>query len=173
MSSRVQSRIDHIVNLFKTKNPTSKADIERLGIKLRGLDSGVFRKVFKITGVPLVVKIPQHSGRSCRRHALAEHRAIRKINREKGYEDLRPFMPTVYYTNQQTGMMLVHYYKPIEPKYRKIISKLIHALIIRIWPYAMKGRSVDIHSGNVAIDPEDGQVKLIDLGYFSDYGKGY
>jgi hypothetical protein len=174
MTKRAQIRLNQVVEIFKTKKPKTVGEMLKLGIKLRGMDSGVFRKVYKVTGAPLVVKIPQHTGGSCKRHAVAENRAINKINKTVSLEGLRKFMPVVYYFDNDTGIAVVHYYKPIVPYgARSMVSNLIHQLIIMIWPYAINGRSVDMHSGNIAVDPDTNQPKIIDLGYFSNYGKGY
>jgi len=169
--SRTETRIGKLVGRFDKHKPKSLDDIHALGIKTRRIGCGVYRTAHKITGLPVVIKIPATDHQDCRRHSVAEDRAVRSIKRFKVYAPLKKYMPRIYYCDKSTGIMLVHFYKPIKGSHGHVLASVINDLIHAIWPYATEGTGgVDMHSGNIGMD--DAQPKLIDLGYFSDYGKG-
>lgn len=169
--SRTDTRINRIVELFDKHKPKTLVDINALGFKTRKIGHGVYRTVHKITGVPLVIKLPASDLNDCKNHSLAEARTVRSINRFKKFATLKKYMPRIYYCEKSTGVMLVHFYKPVRGSEKHTLASVITDLVCTIWPYAINDREVDIHSGNIGID--GAQLKLIDLGYFSEYGKGY
>ena len=169
--SRTDTRINRIVELFDKHKPKTLVDINALGLKTRKIGNGVYRTVYKITGFPLVIKLPANDNADCKRHSVAEALTVRKINRFKKFAILKKYMPRIYYCEKSTGVMLVHFYKPVRGSEGHALASVIDDLVCTIWPYAINNGEVDIHSGNIGIDEE--QSKLIDLGYFSEYGKGH
>lgn len=172
ITKRTQNQINRVVLKFVNQQPRNLEDVENMGYTLKPIGDGAYRRVYKVGNLPIVVKVPYHTGGSCRRHSIAEWRAVKRIDKYKKYVELKPFVPTIYYCDQKTGIMIVHYYKPAPLRFRKAVAKLFEVYLPKIWPHARKGKwaTVDIHSSNVGID-EDGIPKVIDLGYFSEYGK--
>jgi hypothetical protein len=166
MTDRTEKRVAAVVKMFHEKEP---ATIDNLNLKLTPIGvSGAYRKVYRINGLPLVIKEPKD--KSCRKHARAEYKTIQRILRYKKYARLTRYMPEVYYFNEKTGLMLMHYYRPL-PKRYKCIARLLDVIVELTWPYAMDQNECDVHGGNVALT-EDNLPVIIDLGYFSELGKG-
>lgn len=172
MTDRTLKQIEKVVAQFKAKQPKNLEAVENMDYTLKPIGDGAYRTVYKIGNLPIVVKVPTHTGGSCKRHAIAEWRAVQRILKFKKYIELQPFVPKIYYFDPKSGIMIVHYYKPAPVKYRRSVSMLFERYLPRIWAlgYRSKWSTVDTHRDNIAID-EEGVPKLIDLGYFSQYGK--
>ena len=173
MKKRTETRIGNIVALFEKHQPTTIADVQALGLKTRVAGRGVYRTVHKISGVPLVVKVPaintEEGIGGCKAHSVSENKTVRSIKRFKAYSLLKKYMPHIYYCDNKTGVMLVHFYKPMKASSGYAITSLVEDLVSAVWPYAQTNTDVDLHSGNIGMDGS--QPKLIDLGYFSERGK--
>ena len=133
------------------------ADFETSGIKLRYIDEGVFRKVYKISGCPLVVKFPLDNDGI--QHSVSEMRRIRRLGRIK---ELLPHLPKVLYFNGKSGIVVMEYYKALDPeKGVELLGKVIKKLVSRIAKVAMS----DIHSDNIRQGRRGEIVVFSDLGY--------
>ena len=137
--------------------PTTVADFRTTGIKLRYIDEGVFRKVYKISGCPLVVKFPLDNDGI--QHSVSEMRRIRRLGRIK---ELLPHLPKVLYFNGKSGIVVMEYYKALDPeKGVELLGKVIKKLVSRIAKVAMS----DIHSDNIRQGRRGEIVVFSDLGY--------
>lgn len=171
MTDKTKSRVRAVTKLFEEKAPKTILDVEALGLKVKEIGNGEYRTVYRIIGLPLVVKVPNNTGREGRKHGTAEYRTIKRITRStKKYVKLQRYMPKVYNFNAKTGVTLMHHYRPVSRTYRYAISGLLNSLVDLVWPYAAKGHECDIHGANVGMSDENKPV-LLDLGYFSDLGK--
>jgi hypothetical protein len=166
--------IDYVVHLLKTHKPKNVLEASKV-LRLEHLGSGAYRSVYKIGGVPMVIKFPLDGRTDEKDHTRAEIRTISTINRLKKYENLRYLMPKMYYKHMGHGVIVMHYYKPLLDSKAKFIPafvKLLDKFVSAVWPEAMKeGESVDIHQQNLGID-EDDNIVFTDLGYFLPLGKG-
>ena len=137
--------------------PTTPRAFRDIGIKLRYIDEGVFRKVYKISGCPLVVKFPVDSGGI--QHSVSEMRRIRRLGRIK---ELLPHLPKVLYFNGKSGLVVMEYYPALDPeKGVELLGKVIKKLVSRIAQVAMS----DIHSDNIRRGKRGEIVVFSDLGY--------
>lgn len=161
------SRTENVIKLFENNNPATKRAIEKLKLKLKPLGVGTFRAVYKIRGTSLVVKIPRDGDGI--KHSKAEHDTIKEILNRKKYRKLKQYMPEIHYYNEKTGVIVMPYYRNPKFPYNKLISNILTALFEYIHEYA-KSHGVDLHSHNIGMNYH-GDPVLLDLGYFSDYGK--
>ena len=162
--------IMEVNSLLTENNPKTVEEIKKLGIKLRSLGSGAYRYVYKVVGLPIVLKIPLDNPAS-RRHSEEEIKVIKKINRLKKYRKLRKYMPYIHFYNPTTRMIGMQYYDTTRNPYKNRMASILTDLIEEIWPGVDKS-SADVHSANIAFD-SDGQIKIIDLGYFNERGQGW
>jgi len=169
MTERTEKQVKAVIDRFVKEKPKNRSDLEKMGLKLGLIGNGLYREVYRINGLPLVVKLSKNAGSSPRDHARAEYRAVRRIQRFKKYAQLRKYMPEIHYFDSKTGVMLMHYYKPL-PKGYRCIARLLDHIIELTWPYAAESEC-DVHGGNVGLG-ENNQPILIDMGYFSQLGKG-
>jgi hypothetical protein len=165
--------VDDLVDLFIDNDPMTLEEIQSLGIRMKEIDKGegAFRDVYKVRGLPLVVKIPKNSLDGID-HAIAELKAIRKINTFKKYAALVPYLPTVYYCSWRSGIVVMDYCKPL--KWSVLANntcRVLDSLVSSLWSGSRSGvECTDICTGNVGIyvdpDTDQTQLKLIDLGCF-------
>jgi hypothetical protein len=149
--------------------PSNFDEIQALGIPIRefGAGSGAFRKVYRVKGLPMVIKIPR-AGADNIAHARAEFKTICRINRFKKYKPLRKYMPEILYFDYSTGIIGMRYYKPIRwTPMNQAASNILEDLVDSYWKNNWDGVT-DIGSGNIGFshDKETGntQIVLIDLG---------
>jgi hypothetical protein len=175
----LSERAKDVVYTFKEYDIRRPKDILRVtGFKNRFLDLGAYRKVYKLSDFPLVVKFPIHIPNEegfeedCQ-HSVLEYKAYKKIlSRNRIYARLIPYLPKLYYINPKTGVLLSHYYRPIlNTKFRKLgdsIALLLSDIVELSWKRVEKlkpNSELDVHSGNLGLD-ENGRIKIIDMGYF-------
>jgi hypothetical protein len=154
-SSRVIPIRTVIARIIRNR-PTSPQAFREAGIKLRYLDEGVFRRTFKVSGCPLVIKFPLEADGI--QHSASEVNRIRRLSRIK---ELAPHLPKVLHFNRKHGILVMEYYKPLDPvKGIELLGKVIRKLVSRIARVAMS----DIHYDNIR-QGKQGQVKFSDLGY--------
>lgn len=171
MTDSTEEQVQAVTKMFEEKAPKTILDVEALGLTTKKIGDGEYRTVYRIVGLPLVVKVPNNTGREGRKHGTAEYRTIKRITRStRKYAKLKRYMPIVYNFNVKTGVTLMHYYKAVSRPYRRAISGLLNTVVDLTWPYAARGYECDIHSANVGMNDENRPV-LLDLGYFSDLGK--
>lgn len=159
---------EEVIALVREKQPKDKKAFAKLGLTLEQIGEGVYRKVYKIKGTKLVVKIP-NKGKSSITHAISEYEAVYYTKKDNKCEAIHNLLPEVYYFNNDTGIMLMRYYYPIRSN-KYMISSLVKQLVEAVHPYAKK-KSTDIHSDNIG--RAGYHPVILDLGYFSDFGKGY
>lgn len=162
--------VEDVSKLVMENNPRNLKDLKKLGIKAKALESGAYRYACKVVGLPLVLKIPL-SNPAARRHSEEEIKAVKKINRLKKYRKLRKYMPDIYFYNPRTGIIGMQYYNTKSNPYKNRMASLLTDLIEEIWP-GVDEFSVDIHRSNIAFDA-DGNIKIIDLGCFTERGRGW
>ncbi len=169
MTERTEKRVQTITKQFEAMIPRNLLDVQSMGLKLKKIGDGVYRQVYKIEGVPLVVKIPGGDAFpvGCRRHARSEYRTVKRIHRYKKFAQLRKYMPRIYYFDNKSGLMLMHYYS-VPKKYKIAISNLLSLVVKLIWPNTASSEC-DVHGANIGMD-ENNQPVLIDLGYFTNNG---
>jgi hypothetical protein len=135
------------------------ADFKAAGIRLRYIDEGAFRQVYKVSGCPLVVKFPLDKDGI--QHSVSEIRRIRQLGRIK---ELVPHLPKIHYFDRKSGVLVTHFYP--RPKNDaetvELLGKVIKKLVSRI---ARVGMS-DIHADNVRKHRGDWMSAIFtDLGY--------
>ena len=170
--------IQEIVYDFKEYTIRCPEDLTTvLGIKYRMLNSGAYRTVVKLVGLPLVVKFPLTDMKCDKKHSEYEFRAVNKILRYKykyKYRILRKYVPKIYYFNKETGVLIGHYYRPLKgtKKEKNLIANLVSDVVDSTWD----GRKIDKNNkcrygtedmwdANMALN-KSGHVKIIDMGFF-------
>lgn len=156
-----------LIEYFQVRKPATLEDVQNF-VKVRLIGQGVYRKVYKVVGHNLILKVSNTpETKSGQNHSVSEYRAVKRIKRESKFSVLRSYMPDIYYCNTKTGLLLMERYKPIPETNRTILIELLNDLVETVYDYK-DGK--DLHSDNVMID-KWGMLKIIDLGYFSDLGK--
>jgi hypothetical protein len=132
------------------------------GIKLRYLNEGVFRRVFKISGCPLVVKFPLEGEIADGvQHSISEVNRVKRLSKIK---ELVPHLPKIHYHDRKNGVLIMQFY----PRPRndaetvEMLGKVIKKLVSRIARVQMS----DIHADNVRKRRGDWTSAVFtDLGY--------
>src|SRR5208337_5220920 len=169
--------------LLKAYKPSSLEEIKELGLKLRRIssDESLYRDVYKVSGILLVLKIPHQTGvyngenvtlKEAQEHSHNEYKAVQRINKFKRYKYLRPLMPKIHYYDEKTGIIGVHYYKPFKlpERDKDLIARLVEIVVESNWDWEEFG-TVDVHTDNIAIRDDFYNPVIIDLGYFVQQGK--
>jgi hypothetical protein len=151
-----------IARIVKAR-PTNPIAFKAAGIKLRYLDEGVFREVYKISGCPLVVKFPLDDDgiEDGIQHSISEVNRIRRLSKIK---ELMPHLPKVLYHDRMSGVLVMRYYpKPRDAEQTvEMLGKIIKKLVSRIARVQMS----DIHADNVRKGRTDWLSAIFtDLGY--------
>jgi len=165
MSSPKSSRVIPIRTVIAriTRNrPTSPQAFRDAGIKLRYLDEGVFRQVFKISGCPLVVKFPLEGEIADGvQHSASEVNRVKRLSKIK---ELVPHLPKIHYHDRKNGVLIMQFY----PRPRndaetvEMLGKVIKKLVSRIARVQMS----DTHADNVRKRRGDWTSAVFtDLGY--------
>ena len=162
--------IREVCFLLTENNPKTIAEIKKLGILLKKLGSGAYRNTYKVIGLPIVLKIPNDTP-AARRHSEEEIKVVKKIKRLRKYRILRKYMPYIHFYNPKTRIIGMQYYDTKSNKYKDGTASILSDLIEEVWSDASRS-SADIHRENIALDKE-GQIKIIDLGYFTERGRGW
>lgn len=137
--------------------PTTTKDFRKLGIALRFIGEGVYRRTYRIVASDLVVKIPIQDAGGIQ-HSKDEIVRLRKLKR---YRVMRAYLPVIQWWDKKSGVVVMTYY----PKFHdheeqvdsmgKMVSRLIRA--------ATGIYAGDIHSENV--HKRDKTSVIIDLGF--------
>jgi len=160
-SSRVVPIRTVIAQIIRNR-PTSPQAFRDAGIKLRYLDEGVFRQVFKISGCPLVVKFPLEGEIADGvQHSASEVNRVKRLSKIK---ELVPHLPKIHYHDRKNGVLIMQFY----PRPRndaetvEMLGKVIKKLVSRIARVQMS----DIHADNVRKRRGDWTSAVFtDLGY--------
>lgn len=150
--------IKQVLRLIQKHQPAEPSDFNRIGVSLeRGVKAGVFRDVRKIKGLPLVVKFPMgHSGKI---HSTVEVRKIKKISKIRS---LRKYLPTVYYHDRKSGILVMSWHR--EFKDDKDAFNALGKMTTRALRQWSGVTVTDIHEGNV-LQGKGNEIILVDLGY--------
>lgn len=141
------------------------ADFRAAGIRLRYIDEGAFRQVFKVSGCPLVVKFPLGDGSGSVsdgvQHSVSE---VRRIKRLSGIKELTPHLPKIHYFDRKNGVLVMQFYpRPKDDDETvELLGKIIKKLVSRIARVAMS----DIRADNVRKRRGDWMSAVfVDCGY--------
>jgi len=128
----------------------------------------VFREVYKVTGLPLVVKFPLCEGdddeasyRAGKHHSTMEVRKIEQLWKTRW---MRKYLPKIYHHDRETGVLVMHYYLDMDKNGKfEGLSHLVWELIWRKFNVSLG----DIHSGNIRsqLNKKGKNLVFIDLGY--------
>lgn len=149
--------------IIKT-HPRTPEDFRKAGIKLRYLDHGVFREVYKIQGCPLVVKFPLNEEQDFAdgvQHSMSEIRRIKRLFR---IQELKPHLPKIHYFDKESGVLVMSYYHRVTPERGvELLGKIVQKLVSKIARVQM----TDIHADNIRVqkDANVGRLTFVDLGY--------
>jgi hypothetical protein len=149
-----------------TKNrPSTPSEFRDAGIKLRYIDMGVFRQVYKISGCPLVVKFPLGDGSGSVsdgiQHSISE---VGRIKRLIGIKELTPHLPKIHYFDRKNGVLVMQFYpRPKDDEETvELLGKIIKKLVSRIARVQMS----DIHADNVRLKRQNLRSAIFtDLGF--------
>lgn len=159
--------ISGVVALLKQHHPRTAKEAEGLGIKIHLLRSGCFRESFLVKGIPVVLKFPfmQKGGFKGSLleiwHGRREIAAYLRIETDPLCKPLRRYMPRLYYTDYQTGVVAMHKYFV-----RQGVALYLEAVMTALVRDCLNSRSYDIEGDNVLVDKR-GQLRLVDLGLTS------
>lgn len=164
----IEKRTQEVIELLKKHNPKVRDDCRKLGIRLTFVSAGAFRNVYKIQGIPYLLKFPYSKSSTYIRHAKAEIKTLRRIRDLVKYKDLRQFLPDTPYMNIRTGVIMVKKYQTQDIENGTTIAYLLN-LLSRRYSKDHGATSNDVHSANIGMD-EDNDIKIIDFGYFMAEG---
>jgi hypothetical protein len=163
-----RQKINQVINKLRTHWPSTPEECRTYGIRLcKNSESGAYRYVYKVWGLPIVIKFPQSDGDI--KHAIQEWIVYNKLKFCDKYKKLKKYMPAIYHFNINTGVSAMRYYELLGPSNWRQPNKhdrsreLLQKRIKKVYKTA---NDVD-NSGNVARD-KNGQLKVIDLGCFDE-----
>lgn len=178
MGKREQNKVKKIIKYFNDNHPVTKEVVEKsCKVKLTPVSgSGAYRRTYLVDDLPIVIKFPNYSGGSVK-HSRAEIKTITKITKSKRkYLQLKRYMPELLYSNLKTGVIIMKKYKPYDYTHdHVVIAELITQLVNQLWlnlPENTSCDSADVCYNNIGAD-ENGNPKLLDLGYFMQEGHAY
>jgi hypothetical protein len=151
-----------IIELLNQGHITSVKDLRRLKVPYRAAGSGAFRMSYiifpKDEKEHFVIKFPGSEFGSIK-HTQDEIRAIRKIKNTLKLAFLRPFLPTILYSNYRSGIIAMEYY--YKCKDCSAVAYTLSMAYEELNPYS----EADIEYYNIR-ETGNGDYKLIDLGCF-------
>lgn len=154
---RISAQLKKLIKVAKRTDVRSRKDFKKAGFRLREINSGCFRTVYKVKGLPVVIKIPMTS---CH-HGAAEYRRTQKYIRLKRYTVLRRYVPNIYHYNRKTGITIMHYYNPVpNTNYYTVMIDFIRKMYNDIASPRFGG---DIYPPNCGLDSW-GNIKVVDWG---------
>ena len=123
----------------------------------------MFRRVFKVSGCPLVIKFPLAGEfNDGVQHSISEVARIKRLGRVK---ELIPHLPKIFYHDRKNGVLVMKYYPKMEDaRAVELLGKVVKKLVSKIVGVKMS----DIHADNVRHqgDASDtGRLIFTDLGY--------
>lgn len=161
--------VKQAVRLIRKHRPTTTKEFNSIGVKLERklVGSGVFREVVKVVGLPLVVKFPlaetigqKLSYRAGKMHSSSEVRKIQKLRKIRA---MRSYLPTVYYYDTESGIVVMsHHEKFLVEEDALIALGKLTSRALRQWT----GVTIsDIHGDNVRRGRSRRQIIFVDIGY--------
>lgn len=158
--------VQEVIRLFKKYKPEDRRDIKDMGLKLKLLGSGLFRRGYRINGLPVVVKIPKEDGEnryeSNRIHAIEEIQKIRTIRKTKKYRPFWRYLPEVLYFDENSGVILMPEYGRLKESEANLFSSFLSNLADDLG----RDDENDMHDENVGWNFEKEEYVILDLGYF-------
>ena len=152
--------VQTVLRAIIKNRPRTPEEFRKAGIKLRYIDHGVFREVYKIQGCPLVVKFPLNEEQDFAggvQHSVSEVRRIKRLLR---IQELKPHLPKVRYHDKQNGVLVMSYYHRMsDNRAVELLGKIVQKLVSKIARVQM----TDIHADNVR--SAAGRLVFTDLGY--------
>lgn len=164
MSAKRKIPVSVAIRKIRTHKPTSPKAFKAIGLTLRWIESGVFRETCRIINCDLVVKFPLIEKKTAvegRRHTRTE---IARIGRLAKHRWMRPYLPTIYWHDKQSGTLVMSYHPPFTDHEDQVdaLGKFVQLLLRK----STGVRSTDLHSENIHKKRENWNiVTLIDLGY--------
>ena len=159
----VPIRKAQVLRIIRRNSPTTPEAFKKLGLRMKPLGAGVFRRVFRIGGCDLVVKFPL-SEDSCFaegiQHSVSE---IKRIERLSRIDELKPHLPKIFYFDRKNGIIVMQYYPELKDGDGvDFLGKVVRKLVSRIGGVTMG----DIHEGNIRLKRKGWeQLVFTDLGY--------
>jgi 5-methylthioribose kinase len=153
----------NIVEMFDKHHPKTPKECKKRGLKLQKIGSGLFRTVYRINDLDLVVKFPKKENKSSGLyHSLEEFRRFKQIQRLKKYKSIQRYLPKIHYFNKKSGVILMPFYRKLPAKEAEIASNILSKFAEDVG-HTSGG---DIHSENVMFSDFEDRYVLVDLGYF-------
>jgi hypothetical protein len=155
------------LDLIRKHNPSDLMEAHEIGLRMKYLDSGVFRDCYRIKDSRLVIKFPNEDSDAIS-HSRVEVRRIKKLAEHKV---LAKYMPEVYYHNSKTGVVVMEYCSKgfnTKDNFGDSIGAGLSLFLLGDLIRKLTGvRMDDVHDGNLRLTVEAGhyQLKFIDLGY--------
>jgi tRNA A-37 threonylcarbamoyl transferase component Bud32 len=153
-------KIKDIIKILKEHQPTTAAEAKKAGIPLRWVDEGAYRKVYRVTGAPYVIKFPVKAA-DAREHAHAEAEKVKALAH---FPAVKTLLPKIYFHDEKTGVIVMKWYRPSkEPLSEQLDSALgtISELISALTKY--EHTLGDMYTGNAMFTSEG--LTLLDLGF--------
>ena len=156
--------VQTVLRAIIKNRPRTPEEFRAAGIKLRYIDHGVFREVYKIQGCPLVVKFPLNEEQDFDggvQHSASEVRRIARLSR---IQELKPHLPRVHYFDKKNGVLVMSYYHRMTPERGvELLGKIVQKLVSKIARVQM----TDIHADNIRVQKGAGVGRLVfvDCGY--------
>ena len=154
-----------VLRVIIKNRPRTPSDFRKAGIKLRYIDHGVFREVYKVQGCPLVVKFPLNEEQDFAggvAHSISE---VRRISRLSRIQELKPHLPRVHYHDKENGVLVMSYYHRMTPERGvELLGKIVQKLVSK----SARVQMTDSHADNIRCQKDasaTGRLVFIDLGY--------
>lgn len=135
------------------------------------LNWGAYRIVVQVIGTPYVIKLPLKSekGYKCIEHCRVEINAYNKIMRAHDLRYLRKYLPTIHYSNRNTGLILMDYCKPANATWGRTHAGFIQEVRWYVED-TLDYPDSDLKRQNWGHDAR-GKPKILDLGCFCSDGR--
>jgi len=162
--------ISAVVALLEQHRPRTAGQAEGLGIRMRLLRRGCFRETFLVKGLPVVLKFPFMRKDGYKGalmdvwHGRREIAAYQRIETDPLCKPLRRYMPRLYYSDYQTGVVAMHRYFVRQGV--GLYDSYLVAAIKGLVNDCLASRSDDISGDNVLVDAR-GRIRIVDLGLTS------
>jgi hypothetical protein len=160
------------LRLMKRHNPARPEDFKPLRIKIKAYEQGAFRAVYRVVGLPLVIKFPK-PGTDFAVNKIHTRTELARIKKFRRFRWMHKYLPKVYYSNPKTGVSVVAFIDDSKPvtihgdlsNYHQQrmhgMCSMAQELIFRLTGTKM----TDITDYNVRYDQKRRVSKLIDLAY--------
>lgn len=149
------------LRLIKKHRPATFLAAHELGLRMRHIGSGVFRKAYRIKDTDLVIKFIMEDGDEY--HAREEIRNYKKL---KTSRTLRDCLPKLFYFDKKSGTSVWEFFPARVNKHD--LSDKLSALVGELASELTGANFTDVHSDNIRAESSvwGGYTKLkfIDLG---------